>query len=167
MVVNRRALLTGTASLCAALAGCTSDDATDDGTETTTTASTPTPTPPEPRLVDNSLSPRHDPECPQGGAAQASYISVGVLVEGCLWGANGCAIARLGRATYDPESDVASLLVETVEDRDPDEACTEALKPVGYEARLQFENGLPGELVVEHDDVDGRREIARIDFDDA
>ncbi|WP_396610669.1 hypothetical protein ACH9L7_10550 [Haloferax sp. S1W] len=164
--MKRRTLLAGTASLCATLAGCTSDDAGDDGTETTTTT-TPTPTPKEPRLVDQSLSPRHDTECPQGGAARATYISSGVLVEGCLWGANGCTVARLGGSDYDPDSDVAMLFVETVDDRDPDEACTEALKPLGYEARLQFENGLPGEIVVEHDDVNGRREVARINFDGA
>lgn len=166
--VNRRALLFGTVGLCASLAGCSSgDDAAEQSTAGTSTGGepvspTPTETPRRPRLVGRSFTPVRADACPAGGSALATETETGVSVVGCVSGAAECAIARLARADYDAESDVATVVVETVERTDA-ENCTESPVTRGYEATLRFESGLPGRAVVVHDDADGRREVARID----
>ncbi|AFK18222.1 hypothetical protein E6P09_05505 [Haloferax mediterranei ATCC 33500] len=164
--MKRRTLLVGTAGLCAALAGCTGDgNGGESPTETETTTS-PTETPKHPRLVERSFSPQTADDCPDDGKAQVTYTKTGATVSGCLWGRNGCAVARLARADYDVESDVATVVVKTVVDAEPDEVCTQALVTRGYELTLSFEAGLPGRVVVIHDDVNGRREVARRDRSD-
>ncbi|ELZ93113.1 hypothetical protein [Haloferax sulfurifontis] len=167
--MNRRALLLGTAGLCASLAGCSSGgDAAEQspagtGTETGTASPTPAETPRHPRLVGRSFTPVRADACPAEGAL-ASETETGVSVVGCVSGATDCAVARLARADYDAESDTATVVVETVGRADA-ENCAESPVARGYEATLRFESGLPGRAVVVHDDADGRREVARIDVD--
>ncbi|MFK8212071.1 hypothetical protein [Haloferax volcanii] len=168
--MNRRALLLGTAGLCASLAGCASGgDAAEGptvstGTEPGTASPTATETPRRPRLVGRSFTPTRADACPVDGGALASETETGFSVAGCVSGATDCAIARLARADYDAASDTATLVVETVERADA-ENCAESPVVRGYEATLRFESGLPGRAVVAHDDADGRREVARIDMD--
>ncbi|WEL24800.1 hypothetical protein [Haloferax volcanii] len=168
--MNRRALLLGTAGLCASLAGCASGgDAAEGstastGTETGTASPTATETPRRPRLVGRSFTPVRADACSADGGALASETETGVSVVGCVTGATDCSIARLARADYDAVSDTATLVVETVERADA-ENCAESPVVRGYEATLRFESGLPGRAVVVHDDADGRREVARIDMD--
>lgn len=168
--VNRRALLLGTAGLCASLAGCASGgDAAEGstastGTETGTASPTATGTSRRPRLVGRSFTPVRADACSADGGALASETETGVSVVGCVTGATDCSIARLARADYDAASDTATLVVETVERADA-ENCAESPVVRGYEATLRFESGLPGRAVVVHDDADGRREVARIDMD--
>ncbi|RDZ65736.1 hypothetical protein C5B90_05120 [Haloferax sp. Atlit-12N] len=163
--MNRRALLLGTAGLCASLAGCASgDNAAKQSTASTETASpTPMETPRRPRLVGRTLTPVRADACPADGAL-ATETETGFSVVGCVSGATECTIARLARADYDAESDTATLVVEAVERADT-KNCAESAVVRGYEATLRFESGLPGQAVVVHDDADGRREVARIDAD--
>ncbi|POG53821.1 hypothetical protein [Haloferax marisrubri] len=165
--MNRRALLLGTAGLCASLAGCASgDDAAEQSsatTETETASATPTETPRRPRLVGRSFTPVRADACPANGAL-ATETETGVSAVGCVSGATECSIARLARADYDAESDTATLVVEAVERADT-KNCAESPVARGYEATLRFESGLPGRAVVVHDDANGRREVARIDVD--
>ncbi|KAB1192435.1 hypothetical protein GJR96_02865 [Haloferax sp. MBLA0076] len=161
--MNRRSILAGVASLCASLAGCAANDEGDDGRPTTeTTTATPTPTPSEPVLAGQSIAPVSTDECPADGKANVPAIENGIIsVEGCLWGASGCSVVRLAAVEYDAESNTAAVVVETVEETAPDEECTQALVPLGYRVELRFKFQLPGEVVVVHDDVNGRRTVAR------
>ncbi|ELZ94765.1 hypothetical protein C440_06812 [Haloferax mucosum ATCC BAA-1512] len=166
--MKRRALLVGAAGLCATLAGCTNDgddgndsDGDDEQSPTATETTTPTETPAHPRLVGRTLSPETARNCSPDGQAQISHTTTGVEISGCIWGRNGCSVARLGRTDYDVEADVATVVVETVEDAEPGEACTQAIVVRGYVVQLRFEVGLPEQVVVVHDDANGRREVAR------
>jgi hypothetical protein len=73
-----------------------------------------------------------------------------VTVTGTIWGASGCATARLAGASYDRETD---RLVVTVDTATEGEACTDAIVEVGYEGTFGFSNGLPGEVAVRHRDT--------------
>ncbi|RDZ46300.1 hypothetical protein C5B91_01095 [Haloferax sp. Atlit-10N] len=161
--MNRRALLLGTAGLCASLAGCASGDDAAASTETGTASPTPTEAPRRPRLVGRSFTPVRADACPADGAL-ATETETGFSVVGCVSGATECTIARLARADYDADADTATLVVEAVERTDV-KNCAESPVARGYEATLRFESGLPGRAVVVHDDADGRREVARVDAD--
>lgn len=161
--MNRRAVLTGAAGLCVSLAGCAAaDDDASEGQTTTETTTTTTPTPSKPVLVDQSLSPVSAADCPADGKANVLAVVDGAIpVEGCLWGPTGCSVVRLATADYDADSNTATVVVETVEDAAPDEGCTQALVALGYRVELRFEYQLPRAVVVVHDDVNGRRTVAR------
>jgi hypothetical protein len=117
-------------------------------------------------LAGQSLSVLPAGDCPTQGDATILPVTDGVVpIEGCIWGANGCSIARLVGANYDSDSDVATVVIETVDDSGPDEACTQALVALGYRVELQFKFQLPGTVVVVHDDVNGRQTIARQELD--
>ncbi|WP_411967873.1 hypothetical protein [Haloferax sp. YSSS75] len=162
--MNRRAVLTGAAGLCVSLAGCAADDGDATETQSTTTEATTTtmPTPSEPVLVDRSLAAEPADDCPSEGDATIHAATDGVVaIDGCLWGRNGCSVVRLASADYDGDSDTARVTVQTVEEEPDDGACTQALVSLGYRVELEFDYQLPGRVAVAHDDVDGRRVVAR------
>lgn len=177
--MNRRTVLTGTAALLPlALAGCVGGSGGSDGeTETETEAETETETAePEtltegtgtdaaggsgthPRFTETSLTRLE--ECPSPGEASVAFDDEGVTVTGCIVGKNGCTVPSLEDVSYDGEKELVTLVVAAVEERDEDEACTEALVNLGYEARVELDGTVPAAAAVVHDDVDGRREVAR------
>jgi len=87
-----------------------------------------------------------------------------VDVTGCVVGADGCSRAALGEVGYDGDAGALRIVVRTVEGTGDTEACTQALTPRGYEARVAFDGGLPGRVVVVHDDANGRRTVADVDL---
>jgi hypothetical protein len=122
---------------------------------------------PTPTLAGQEFAPMaRCPDDATDGAAVAFDEADGtVSVRGCLRGRNGCARAALpgDGVTYDADAGVLHVRVHTVVEADEDTVCTQAITPRGYEATARFEGGLPGVVAVVHDDVDGRREVARVE----
>lgn len=174
--MNRRTVLTGTVTLLPlALAGCLGGSSGADGeteteteqTETETTETDELPTTgtdggtsgTHPRFTESSLTALD--ECPSPGEASIAFENEGVTVTGCVVGKNGCTVPMLENVSYDGEAETVTLVVAAVEERDEDEACTEALVELGYEARVALDGTVPATAVVVHDDVNGKREVAR------
>ncbi|RDI71412.1 hypothetical protein [Halopelagius longus] len=172
--MNRRTVLTGTAALLPlALAGCLGGSAGSDGetdteteqTETETTGTDELPTTGDgtsgthPRFTESSLTPRD--ECSSPGEASVAFDDEGVTVTGCIVGKNGCTVPSMEDLTYDGREGLVTLVVAAVEERDDDEMCTEALENLGYEARVALDGTVPSAVAVVHDDVNGKREVAR------
>jgi hypothetical protein len=70
-------------------------------------------------------------------------------------------VAVLDDVSYTVAEDLLTVVVAGEVRRDEDEMCTEALLPLGYEARVVMDGTVPGTVRVVHDDVDGRREVTR------
>ena len=171
--MNRRVLLSGLCGLAAvALAGCLgnppaagggggSDDG--DGNDSTDTDDSGLPTGSDggthPQFTETALTSTGRCEAP--GTAAIGFDDEGVTVTGCAHGRNGCAVPVLADVSYAVEEDLLTVVVASEVRRDEDEACTEALLPLGYEARVVMDGMVPGNARVLHDDVDGRREVAR------
>ena len=112
-----------------------------------------------PRFTETSLV--GTGQCDSPGTATVRFDDAGVTVSGCAHGRNGCSVAVLDDVSYAPDGNLLTVVVASVVERDPDEACTEALLPLGYEVRVAMDGMVPGVVRVVHDDVDGRREVAR------
>ncbi|WP_225307837.1 hypothetical protein [Haloarcula sp. CBA1129] len=78
-----------------------------------------------------------------------------VVVEGTIWGADGCKTADLTEAAYDSGSDELRISVGTKEQTDAGDMCTQAIMEIDYRATVTFANGLPGTVSVSHDSGDG------------
>lgn len=152
--MKRRTVLAGTA---VALAGCVGDSNSggDGGGDDST--DTPSPTP-ETGITDRSFTERD--QCEEQNDASIAVDGDVVRVVGCATGKDGCRGAALDGATYDGDADRLTVAVTTEDDSGTDEACTQALTALGYEAEITVEGPLPGETVVIHDDAKGRREVA-------
>ncbi|WP_276249587.1 hypothetical protein [Haloarcula rara] len=158
--MKRRTLLgaIGTTGL-AALAGCL-DDGGGDGTPTDTGTATETPTPmptPAPSLTGSGF----EVDSIEGGtetdSATVSADGTDVVVEGTIWGENGCQTAELGSANYNDGT--LTVAVETAEDSEAGDACTTATVEIDYTATVEFENGTPETVVVTHDRGDGPESV--------
>ncbi|MEF8840897.1 MAG: hypothetical protein V5A62_04635 [Haloarculaceae archaeon] len=162
--MKRRTVIRLAAASLAGLAGCVSagDGSAPGSTETPVPAesstppstepptSSPTPTPDPPRIVDRSFE-VIGRECGTGeGGAHTTLDASWVVIEATAVGSNGCATARLGEASYDPEADTLSAVVEVYQ---PDDAtaCTQCLTDIDYRASVGFEGGTPGSVRVVHD----------------
>jgi hypothetical protein len=169
--MRRRTVLSGTVAL--ALAGCLGSDddpgpssPTGDGTSATDTDgssggdSTPSLqgdfAPPD--SVRALTFGRLD-DCPDETASLSDRT---VSFGGCIRGANGCTYALLDGLTYDESAGELTVVVGTVEDRGPDESCTQAIVERGYEGRVTLATP-PKTVVLVHDGVDGRQEVLRRD----
>lgn len=156
--MKRRTLLVAVGA-SVSLAGCTSDSPPQTDTPSPTpTATTSTPT--TPSLVEASLTPEPTDQC----AAEETTVVFSELkidVLGCVVGRNVCSGLRLSSARYDEDEDVVTLVIEAVDNRGPEEDCTGGSEPLGYRASLTYKHGVPGEIVVVHDDIDGRRTVVR------
>ena len=154
--MERRTFLAAATGALATTAGCvgSAPETPDSGS-----ADTPSDTPTTPSIVSRSLEPRED--CPERGSASISTDGDSVVVEGCITGRNGCMVAALESAAYDAEADELSVRVETEDESEPDEMCTQALVHRGYTVTVEFENGLPGTTTVTHDGADGERQVAQ------
>ena len=160
--MERRTFLTGVAGVLAATAGCvgsapeTPDDGPVDSDDTTET-------PTAPSITSRSFEPRDD--CPEAGSASISTDGSSVVVEGCITGRNGCMVAALEAATYEPDADELSIRVVTEDESDTDEMCTQQIVHRGYRVTVAFDGGLPGTTTVIHDGMDGERQVAQSETD--
>ncbi|MFD1685418.1 hypothetical protein [Halobellus litoreus] len=170
--MRRRTVLSGLAvSLPLALAGCTGDSGPDDpgGTDTTDEQSeTETPSD-EPDTPDGTVTPGRvsatlvpREECPNPGEATVSFGDEAISVVGCVVGNNGCNVQRLQEVDYDTETEALTVVVAAVEEREEDEACTEALVNLGYEVDIETDGTSVTSVRVVHDDVDGRRTVVDV-----
>jgi hypothetical protein len=157
--MRRRRLLSGLATVgTLGIAGCTgASDAGAGDTRTATPSEMPTGTAPTAGLAAATLVPRE--ECADPGGARARLDDDPVTVVGCVVGKNGCTRPRL--ASVDRNDERVRVVVAAVEERDDEEACTEALVNLGYEVRLDSDDP-PTSVTVVHDDVDGRRVVADV-----
>lgn len=83
-----------------------------------------------------------------------------VVVEGVIWGSDGCKTATLLDSAYDRATDTHTVTVGTTDREDAGEMCTQALVEIEYTATATFEGGLPGRVVVRHDHGDGPEQVA-------
>jgi hypothetical protein len=75
-----------------------------------------------------------------------------VVVGGTIPGSNGCMTAALGGAEYRPDEDALSVdVVTTRREGTEGQACTQAILGIDYEARFEFDGGLPETVSVSHD----------------
>jgi hypothetical protein len=158
--MRRRTVLAGVATFALPLAGCLGgaetpgDDAatrTDgDGTmDETEDAERPAPT-----VRAASLSAVD--ACPE---ASVRADGDAVVCRGCVRGKNGCTVAVLDGASYDPAADELRVVVATEEDREEGVMCTQAIVRLGYEVTVAFDDGLPRTVTLVEADVDGSREV--------
>jgi len=118
-------------------------------TATPTGTSSPTPTPHTPRIVDRSFEVT-DRECGTGEeGADVTLDAPRIDVDGTAAGSNGCETARLGEASYDPDADTLTVVVEVYQPDDAD-ACTQCLTDIDYRLGVRFEGGTPGNVKVVH-----------------
>jgi hypothetical protein len=111
-----------------------------------------------PRFTETSLTATG--RCDSHGTASVDFDD-GVTVVGCARGRNGCAVPVLGDVSYAVSEDTLTVVVASEVERDEGQLCTEALLPLGYEVRVVMDGTVPADVRVVHDDVDGRREVAR------
>jgi len=163
--MHRRTVLSRlTVALPLALAGCTGAPTADPGETDTTDEPSETGAPGSdtvtPGRISASLVPRE--ECQNPGEATVSFGDETISVVGCVVGKNGCTVPRLQEVDYDQETGELTAVVASVEEREEDEACTEALVNLGYEVGIETEGIEPVSVRVVHDDVDGRRTVADV-----
>lgn len=101
-------------------------------------------------LVDDGASPDADLTADGGAAVEYDREPPTVVVEGCLRsGYRSCYDTRLATAAYDPDRD--SLTVVVLDDRDESvEHCPDVGTVVSYRVRIEFDQSLPGSVVVNH-----------------
>ena len=164
--MRRRTVLSGlVVALPLTLAGCTGGsppgdsngaDTTDEQSET----DTPDDDTVTPGRISASLVPRE--ECQNPGGAMVSFADGTISVVGCVVGKNGCTVPRLQEVGYDRETGELTVIVAAVEEREEDEACTEALVNLGYGVDIETDGIEPISVRVVHDGVDGRRTVVDV-----
>ncbi|MFB6224692.1 MAG: hypothetical protein ABEH86_13605 [Haloarcula sp.] len=95
----------------------------------------------------------------QTSSATVAFDGERVVVDGTIWGANGCKTAELTDATYDAAADKLTVAVGTTEMPDAGDICTQAIMEINYRAVVTFKNGLPDTVVVTHDSGDGPTDV--------
>ena len=143
--MNRRKLLgTVGSAVVVVLTGCLGDGTPrDTDTPAETDAQTPT-------MTDTEFTVRDSHGGTQTDSATVAVEGETVVVEGTIWGRNGCQTAELVSADYDAAADELTVAVATTERPDAGDACTQAIVEIDYEARVRFEHGTPGTVVVTH-----------------
>ncbi|MEF8785756.1 MAG: hypothetical protein V5A45_07460 [Haloarculaceae archaeon] len=75
-----------------------------------------------------------------------------VTVTGTIVGNDGCMTAELGTVEYDAENSQLAVDVVTIERGDTgDNACTQQMVGIDYEATFSFDGGTPSSVAVSHD----------------
>lgn len=82
-------------------------------------------------------------------SASVAFEGDTITVAGTITGNNGCYTARLADARI--EDGELVVAVESYEDADEDEMCTQALVAIEYDAVVEIDGELPGSVRVEHD----------------
>jgi hypothetical protein len=148
--MKRRTLLgtIGTAGLVT-LTGCLSDDGRGTPSDTGTAADTPSPMPtPTPALTDSGFEIVSEESGTQADSASVSVDGATVVVEGTIWGSNGCQTAELDSVNYNDGT--LTVAVATTRATDADEMCTQQIVKIDYRTTAEFANGLPDTVVVTH-----------------
>ena len=91
----------------------------------------------------------------QTSSATVAFDGNQVVVEGSIWGSDGCKTADLTDISYDPNTNELSISVGTKDMPDAGDMCTQAIMEINYRATVTFENGLPGTVAVSHDSGNG------------
>lgn len=86
-----------------------------------------------------------------GTGENEATVSIGEAVDitGTIRGRNGCYSAGLDDAGIGDGT--LTVAIESYDDSDGDELCTECLTDIAYEARIEIDGPDPEEIVVEHD----------------
>lgn len=85
-----------------------------------------------------------------GESASVTFEDDAITVVGIITGNNGCYTARIANARID-DNEVLVVAVESYEDADEDEMCTQAIVAIEYKAVVGIDGDLPGSVRVEHD----------------
>ncbi|GAB6879397.1 hypothetical protein JCM17823_16710 [Halorubrum gandharaense] len=117
----------------------------------------------DPELVDTELVTVDTDD--DTSDATVSFGEDVVYVEGTVVGETGCHAVELAKTEVNGDGSL-EVVVAAVDDADPEEMCTQALTPLGYVVEATFDDGIPGEVTVVHDDTDGRDTVARESLDD-
>ncbi len=162
--MQRRTVLRGAASIAAiGIAGCSAGGAPGDATDTPTDE-------PSIELVDSDFEVKNIDHTGEASADVTFHDEDDrVRFTGTIEGSDGCKTAAMDAIEYDSEVDEVHLTVRT-EDREGTEnqACTEALVYVDYEAMATFSGGTPKRATVSHDGreiMSGGRESSSTDGD--
>ena len=91
----------------------------------------------------------------QISSATVAFDGNQVVVDGTIWGSNGCKTADLTDISYDASADKLSLSVGTTEMPDAGDMCAQAIMEINYRATVTFEDGLPDTVSISHDSDDG------------
>ncbi|MFC7019647.1 MULTISPECIES: twin-arginine translocation signal domain-containing protein [Haloarcula] len=156
--MNRRTFLGGLAATGAVLlAGCSSSG----GEGSPTDEQTPAEPSQSPVLEDTEFAVDDRTSGGERDEATVRFEAPRVVVEGVIWGRDGCKTATLLGSEYDRESNTLTVSVGTT-DREgtEDQACTQAIVEIEYTATATFDAGLPSRVVVEHDHGDGPEQVA-------
>jgi hypothetical protein len=86
------------------------------------------------------------------GEASVTFEPDTVVVTGTIPGSDSCATATLESASYNPDRDLLSVAVVTVqEETEGTPACEPAFHDIDYRAEIGVDGDLPGTVVVTHD----------------
>jgi hypothetical protein len=158
--MRRRTILAAIATFALPLAGCLGESETPGGDADARTDGGDTMDEPDdaggPAPTVRSASLSAVDACPE-----ASVRADGdeVVCRGCVRGRNGCTVAVLDGAAYDPGADELRVVVATEEHREEGAMCTQAIVRLGYEVTVALDEGLPGTVTLLEADVDGSREV--------
>lgn len=158
--MKRRTLLATLAALSTgAVAGCAGGADGPSDSNGTTPTDTPTDTPTtRPARREATLSREGDCDESTVGSASVAFGDTFVDVEGCLTARDGCHYPALASASY--EDDRFRIVVEEVDESEPDELCTEAIEYRAYGVEATFDGGTPKTVEVVHETAQGRETVA-------
>ncbi|MDS0282065.1 hypothetical protein [Haloarcula onubensis] len=156
--MNRRTLLGTVATTgIVALTGCLSDGS-GGGTPSDTATATDTPTPtPTPTFTDSDFEVLSTRGGTQVDSATVTVDGTDIVVEGTVWGRDGCRTAELASVNYN--ADELTVAVATTRRADAGEACTQGVVEIDYRATVEFDDAAPGTVVVTHDRGDGAETV--------
>lgn len=134
------------------------DGSTDSPTDSPTRSPTESPTPTEgsgsgSREVTARSFEVLEQSCGEGeNSATVERGDDRVVVEGTIRGSNTCYTAELERAEYDSGADRLTVAVRSYEHTPEDEtpACGQCIVDINYRATVEFNNGTPDEVTVQH-----------------
>jgi hypothetical protein len=87
----------------------------------------------------------------QTSSATVAFDGDQVVIEGTIWGSDGCKTAELIDAAHDTDADELRISVGTKDKPDAGDMCTQTITEIDYRATVTFANGLPGTVSVSHD----------------
>lgn len=158
--MDRRTLLGLAGTLCVALAGCAGDGGSGDS-DTPSPTPTLTETPERPAIETATLTVQDITGGQQVDEATVSLEGGAVVVDGTVWGSDGCKTAVLETADYEVGSETLRVAVATADREDAGDVCTEAIVEIDYRLRVAFSGGFPGTVAVTHDG----RAVTTVDTD--
>lgn len=148
--MQRRAFLAAAGAVVAA--GCTrSGDGGGSGTTTTTRT--------RPSVASSSFA-VEDVSCgTKSASASVSWSDVAVSVDGVLSVPSPCHTGVLDEVSYDADADELVVRVASTKAK---ETCVQCLADVSYTASVEFADGLPGRVRVEHRSKGGTRTVTTV-----